>query len=183
MPGEGRLIDLSKGVARGDEPAFRELYDLVYAPLKRHTLWLARGDEHLADDVLQDTCLRIVRYLKPMATDEATWCWMLRAARTAHIDQLRKRGKHDQTRSLSSMSDPQLLAAQADGDAELGELVDQALLSLSPEERELLEQRHMQEQDVASLAADAGTSVRAMESRLARIRRKVRDRFTWRNER
>src|SRR5213595_3596676 len=74
-------LRLSAAVARGDEAAFRELYDLYRARLFRFALVVGRGDETLAHDTVQNSFLTAAAKLRTVESEEHLWNWLARVAR------------------------------------------------------------------------------------------------------
>lgn len=61
-----------------------------------------------------------------------------------------------------------------DSDSELLTALDEALLALSPNERDLIEETYLNARRQSDLASERGLSLKALESRLTRLRRKLR---------
>ena len=69
---------LTRGLAAGDEAAFRQFHEEYFDRLLRYHLILARGDEHAARDALQETLTRVARkgrHLKPKRPSGAGSSW------------------------------------------------------------------------------------------------------------
>lgn len=168
---------VTEGIAAGEEAAFNRFYDRYAERLYRYALVLARGSEEAAREMLQETMLRVVRYLKPMPTEEVLWGWLTRVARTVFIDRLRRESRHAKVLPLP---DEALLGTEAaPGDETLFLLrqLEEALNGLPPEEQALLREHHLQGRPLAELAKQRGTTPKAVESRLARLRRKLKQRM------
>lgn len=158
-------------MARGDEAAFNRLYDAYYERLLRYSLALVRGDLEQGRDVLQETFLRIVRYLTPKKDEAELWGWMRCLARSAWLDQQRRLSRH--RRSAHPL--PAGLAAQPlDSGLELREDLEQLLCQLPASDRALLEAKYARGRSTRELSEQLGCSPKAVESRLARVRRKAR---------
>jgi RNA polymerase sigma-70 factor (ECF subfamily) len=56
-------------------------------------------------------------------------------------------------------------------------LVDESLEELNPEDRALIEGKYMQDESVRELASKTGLTDKAVESRLLRLRRQLRERI------
>jgi RNA polymerase sigma-70 factor (ECF subfamily) len=89
--GRALLLQLIAEVARGDKSAFARLYGLTHAKLLGVALRILR-DRALAEDVLQETYLKIWRHAAsydPAIASPMTW--MATIVRHGAIDSLRKR--------------------------------------------------------------------------------------------
>ena len=58
---------------------------------------------------------------------------------------------------------------------QLGEILREALAALPPDERELIQAAYVDKRPLRELADEAGQTYKAVESRLARLRRKLKE--------
>src|SRR5262245_29303858 len=72
---------ICSAVARGDETAFRELYDRYHNRLFRLALVIGRGDESLAHETVQSVFLIAASKLRCIEGEEHLWNWLARVAR------------------------------------------------------------------------------------------------------
>jgi RNA polymerase sigma-70 factor (ECF subfamily) len=116
--------------------------DLIYRvhrkPLYRYLLRLNLGDRREAEDLLQETLLRVWRYLQDHTLEEATlWAWLCTIARHLSIDSARAR----LARPIEATKvDPSTFAG-SDNPIErmlVVEAVRKSLVTLSPEHRAIL---------------------------------------------
>ena len=70
------VAELTRRMRSGEEAAYREFYDAYYSRLLRYLLVVAAGDEEAAAEALEGALLRVVRYIKLFATEEAFWSWL-----------------------------------------------------------------------------------------------------------
>jgi RNA polymerase sigma-70 factor (ECF subfamily) len=162
---------LAAAVRQGDPVAFGRLYDAYFPRLYGYLLVAARGREELVRDALQETFFRVVRYVRPLPDEGAMWRWLVRVARTALIDLVRRdRGG---PRALVR----EIAAPEAHPDAHEREVLaalDRTVALLPDSERELVEAYYLRGESQAALAARLDVTRKSVESRLARIRRKLR---------
>jgi RNA polymerase sigma factor (sigma-70 family) len=169
-----KAADLAARVHAGDEAAFRELHRQYAARLQRYALVMARGNEHVAAETVQNTFLRAIRSLRTAADDDALWCWLAKAARCAAADAARRERR--QSAFLARLTalwagdpppaeDPEMLWHRA---------LDAALAELPVEDQSLLHARYSERIPLIEIAARTGTTDRAVESRLARLRSALR---------
>ena len=88
--GSGSVRSLTRAIARGDTEAFGEFYEAWFDRTFAMARSVSRRDESFCLDIVQDTMLRVVRYMKPLATEESLGNWMGRAVLSATIDRLRR---------------------------------------------------------------------------------------------
>ena len=122
-PGRTRLID--------DEPAFERLY---HATARRLWSYLRRltADPSLAQDVLQESYLRLLRAETHAATDDERAALLYRVATNLAFDEWRRRRRH--ARGLSQVPPAEPASPAADGAGDLGRLLD----AMQPRARAML---------------------------------------------
>ena len=142
--------------------------------------WLAR-DVHDADDVVQEACVRALRYIDSLRPGSAR-SWFLTIVRHAYYD-WRKANRpaelvHDAQDLLETMADPVAavdpeLSALTKADARtLAETVDSLPLPL----REALVLRELEELSYKEIAQIQGVPIGTVMSRLARARASLQER-------
>jgi RNA polymerase sigma-70 factor (ECF subfamily) len=167
---------LTAGIRAGDESAFREFHRLYFHRLYQFLLVVARGQEQEAREALQETLLRVVRYARKFEDEEAFWCWLKVIARNAARDGGRKQHRYLGLLQRFAMHSQNLAETPLPSNpSPLGELLEESLEELSLPDRKLIEGKYLQGATVRELAADTGLTEKAVESRLLRLRRQVRD--------
>jgi len=160
----------------GNEMAYRLFYDAYFERLRRYLLVVTAGDEHATQEALQSAMLRVVRYIKEFSDEQMFWGWLTVLARTSFIDLTRKRSRYwrflERFARQMEPKEPTPEVALEDGD--LQKSLDVALAGLSMEDRELVEAKYVHGRSVREMAEGAGSSEKAVESRLVRVRRKLR---------
>jgi RNA polymerase sigma-70 factor (ECF subfamily) len=85
--------DLVRRCARGDEGAYRELVGRLEKPLlafiRRYV-----GDDSLAEDLFQETFVRVVRKLADFRPDASLTTWIFTIARNLCLDHLKAKRRH-----------------------------------------------------------------------------------------
>ena len=95
--------DLIRAAANGDREAFAELVR-GYQTIVWRFLFRLLGDRALAEDVTQDTLLRVFLKLPTFSFRSKFSTWVFAVARNAGIDAMRKRGRAQQlARSVIDM--------------------------------------------------------------------------------
>jgi RNA polymerase sigma-70 factor (ECF subfamily) len=135
--------------------------------------WLAR-DAHDAEDVVQEACLRALKYEAALRPAEAR-PWFLTIVRHAYYDWCRRNRPaelvHDAQEELAAMADPQAIdpeqAALQRADARR---LTEALATLPLAFREALILRELEELSYKEIAQVTGVPAGTVMSRLARGR-------------
>jgi RNA polymerase sigma-70 factor, ECF subfamily len=176
---ESSTATLTSGLVARDEAAYREFHATYFDRLLRYNLVLARGDENAAQEALQETLLRVVRHARRFDEEEIFWCWLTVLARSAAADIGRKQNRY--WRLLASYASSLIGFSNAttstDADAQLQMLLGTSLIELPPEERALIEGKYLRRASVRELASENGLTEKAVESRLLRARRLLREKI------
>ena len=159
----------------GDASAFRELYALVAPRLLGYLMKMAR-DKALADDLLQQTFLKVHRARGAYVRGADPMPWIYSIAHRTFIDETRK-----VKRAVVRVADDAVpeVAAGLDGesaerrdeprvDPELARATLDALAHLPAQQREAVVLTKLDGKSVAEAAEIAGTSVGAMKVRAHR---------------
>ncbi len=173
--GGSRVSALTRAMAEADESAFREFHTAWFGRLFSYVMVLMRGDEHAARDVAQETLLRVVRHAKPFDDEKHFWDWLTRLARSAAADHGRRASRYQRLLAAFGLHRKGRFDEDSADDSTLDALLEQGLSELTTEERELLGRKYEQGLSVRELADAAGVTEEAIESRLARARRALRE--------
>jgi RNA polymerase sigma-70 factor (ECF subfamily) len=154
----------------GDRAAFEELIGL-YQPRLRYFLARMVGDDHAADDLLQDVWLAVYRGVARLADPGAFAAWLYRIARHRALAELRKRRQPP-----SSLEGVDLAEDGSDDDftAEDAERVHAALGLLGPEHREVLLLRFVEGMSYEDIARVTGCQLGTVRSRIHYAKRALR---------
>lgn len=166
------LKELTKAICRGDEHAFTQFYDLYSLRLYKHLLVLAKGDQREAREVLQTVVVKLARGFRVFEEERRMWGWLCQVARNAYVDLCRARQRDQRFVPLEEHR-----LEVAEGRAEehrLSESLQHALQGLTPEEQELMRAAYVDERPLQELANASGQTYKAVESRLARLRQKLK---------
>ena len=164
-------------MVRGDETAYRIFYDAYFDRLLRYLLVVTGGNEEVAREALQLTLVRVVRHVKWFETEEKFWSWLTVLARSALADESRKRSRYFSF--LERFTRHQEIKVTVTDNGETDErfraLLDKNLTALPADERQLVEQKYILHQSVREIADGQQTTEKAVESKLSRVRRKLKD--------
>lgn len=162
---------LSEYVARGSEPAFREVVErylnLVYGTAVR----LVDGDTHRAEDVAQMVFSDLARLAGTLSAQVALGGWLHR--RTCHVAaSLMRSERRRQNREKEAMSMP-----PDSSDANFDQLVpvlDEAINQLGAQDRVAITLRFLEGRDLRAVGAALGSTEDAAQKRVARALQKLR---------
>lgn len=172
---DSEMAELTARMAAGEEPAFNVLYARFCDRLFRYLVVLSRGDETMARDLLQATWIKLARSGRVFHQEAHLWHWLTAVARHHRIDLIRRQARSvnivplDET-ALHRSAEPEGEAV----DASLAKALGCGLRRLAADERGLVDGFYFEKLSQQALADRSGTSVRGVESRLGRIRQKLR---------
>lgn len=167
---------LTRRLAAGDDAAFREFHAKYFDGLYRFLLVVTHGQEQEAQEALQQTLLRVVRYVRGFESEEVFWGWLKAVARSAARDGNRKRQRYCALLHRFAMEPPDL-SRKMEEETRLLCLLDESMAELAPQDRQLLEAKYLEGFTVRELCAHTGLTEKGTESRLDRLRRILRKRI------
>ena len=170
---------LTKRLTAGDEQAFREFHARYFDRLFRFLIVLTHGHEQQAEEALQETLLRVVRYIRPFEDEAVFWCWLTALGRSAVRDHGRKRRRYQVLLERYALRFLCLLTGPIaeEHDPQLQEQLAQCLSELAPEDQSLLQAKYYAGASVKDLVRKTGQTEKAIESKLFRLRRSLRERL------
>lgn len=177
--GDWELIDQARG---GDMDAFAELVKRYQTPIV-HFCQRMVGVPQEAEDLAQDTFVRVYRYLPRLRPDAKFSTVLFGVARNLTLNFIRdsKRRGRDLTRSIEQADGRNLEledhAARPDRVArvrEIEELLERAMAELSAEHREVIVLRETQGLDYDAISEITRCRKGTVKSRLARAREQLR---------
>jgi RNA polymerase sigma-70 factor (ECF subfamily) len=176
---DATAIDRARG---GDSDAFRLLVERHSQPIFR-VAYRMTGNQHDADDVVQETFLRAYRTLDRFEERSNFGTWLHRIAVNCSLDLLRARVRHDRhyggdpeeaemtgaAKSEAALQDRLLLSA------ELQVHVNKAMERLTGNERTAFVLRHFEGMPVEEIGRTLGIQVNAAKHTIFRAVRKLRE--------
>jgi RNA polymerase sigma-70 factor (ECF subfamily) len=166
----------------GDTDAFRALVDRHSRSVFR-VAYRMTGNEHDAEEVVQDTFLRAYRQLHRFESRANFGTWIYRIAVNCSVDLLRTRMRHDDRRApdLPDGTDPLTTIASDTPDAdrlllsaEVQERLRQAFGGLSQLERAAFTLRHFEGRSIEEIGNALGLKTNATKHSIFRAVRKLR---------
>ena len=155
--------------ADGDDAAFSEVYRAVASRLRSFLVRLVRSDQ-LADDLFQETLLRMHRARGSFARGARLLPWCYAIARNVHVDHLRHRPSQRERPAEDEEVFEAVSGPDADGEAvaaaaQMARLVERTLARLPPNQREAFVLLRYEQLSVADAAAILGVTEGAVKLR------------------
>jgi RNA polymerase sigma-70 factor (ECF subfamily) len=162
---------LRRAVLAGDEQAWRVLYEGACDGLYAYILWRCGGLRDRAEEVTQETWLYAVRRVASFDPARASFVAWLRGI-AANL--LRNRARRDARRHTVSIEAETVAREPERAEAEH---IASALASLPPRYEAILRAKYVDGLPVAGIAAQTGSTPKAVESLLGRARQAFRDAY------
>ena len=175
-------VAIIRRILAGDEAAFAELVNKYQKPV--HTLaWRKIGDFHIAEDITQDTFLKVYQRLSTLKDPNqfSGWLYVI----TANLCATWLRKKRIQTQPLE---DTETTMIQEDAYSQhvteersktasesQREVVKQLLAKLKESERTVMTLHYLGEMTVAEISRFLGVSASTIKSRLRRARNRLKE--------
>jgi RNA polymerase sigma-70 factor (ECF subfamily) len=182
-------IDLAtaRRILRGDERAFRELFDSFFPRLYRFALARVGGDHDAASEAAQQALCRGIERLDTYRGEAALYTWFCQICRHTLIDQCRAMQREGQVLQpaedepdiravLEAVAAPLNLQPEVQAwHSDLKRLVQATMDSLPQHYGDILEWKYVDGLSVADIAARLGVGPKAAESLLTRARHAFRE--------
>jgi RNA polymerase sigma-70 factor (ECF subfamily) len=167
------IAGLTRRMVKAEEDAFREFYDLYSHRLYAYLFVICRGNEEQARELLQQTSIKVARYIRVFEDQEIFWKWLGVLARSCWVDENRKRNRYlaalERLWNWTAGSEPRW--APVVDHREIGHFLE----SLPEEDRALLTQKYLEGFSVREIAEECGSSEKTVESRLTRARNRLKE--------
>ena len=165
--------DLINDLLKRSDSALDEL-KLHFGPLIRYVITPILPDERDREEVFNDILIRVWDRVDQFDQRHGSWTnWLSAIARNAAID--RARSNPPQGAELNeTIADPHSDPEQELIRKERQRALHTALNSLESSDKALFYRKYYYRQSTAQIAAEYGTTERAIEGRLYRIKRKLR---------
>lgn len=168
------LDDLTVRQAKsGDKKAFKALYEW-YAPFVWRVAFKMGQSENLAQEIVQETFIRIHVSLKQFKAQSALSTWIYRIVYNAANSSLSKITK---LKMVEPYEDTMAGSYRSDSYDDK-ELMDKILSTLTPQDRFLLIAREVDSLSFDELVSITNESSGSLRTRLSRLKEKIREQFT-----
>ena len=168
---------LMEAVRAGDLTAFQVLYERHHRAVFTFLL-RSLGDRRTAEDLLQDTFLRVFARREAYRPTAAFRTWLFTIARNLLIDRFRKgRGSPDvnDTEALRTVPEPDASPLERAEAQELAERLEVAVRQLPPSQRDVVLLSRFAGLDQDEVAQVTGASPQAVRVTLHRALRRLRE--------
>lgn len=170
----------------GDHSAFERLLERYQQPLVNFFFGNTR-DRQLAEDLTQDTLLKVFDQSWDYLPTGRFRGWMFRIARNLLIDTVRRRAhdalvkavhsRNEETSVLAGIAEEMLPAEQFAGNNELAQAVEAVLGTMPEEQRLTFTLHHFSDLSLPEVAEILETNVATTKSRLRLAREKLREKL------
>jgi RNA polymerase sigma-70 factor (ECF subfamily) len=161
-------------MSRHDEKAWTEFHTVYFSRLHRYALVLQNGNDAAAADCVQQTFLRVVRHVRVFEEELELWKWLCCLSRCCAIDEARARKRYSLLLEKFAHRRQRRNATGKTPESDLIRHLETCLLRWPDEDRSLIEEKYLESQSCAEIASSRGLSEKAVESRLGRLRIKLR---------
>lgn len=171
---DAETLCLTRELARCDEAAWRDFHGRYFGFLQARAI--ARGvPESEAPEVVQRVYLRVIRHAKTFAHTADFEAWLCCLTRCESIDSGRRlRRRSWLSEKFQAWSLQREESAAAPESRRPHDRLEAALETLAGSDRTLLTRHYLGGWSQEDLAREQGTSTKAVESRLARLRTRLR---------
>jgi RNA polymerase sigma factor (sigma-70 family) len=164
------IPSLTQGLARCDERAWREFHERYHDFL--HGLAVARGVVPCdAPDLIQRVYLRVLRHPKVFASADAFSGWLACLVRCEAVDAASSRNRRAW---LTERFQQWIEARTPEPEHPQAEQLAVAMAQLPDNDRAMVRQHYFHGWSHQRIAIDCRISVKAVESKLARLRKRLR---------
>ncbi len=169
------VSQLTRGMKSMSDAAYREFFRRYYQRLWAYLYAVSGGNESMVEDALQATFTRVIKHIRVFDTESIFWGWLTRLAKSAYIDCYRKESVFRRLIRRfrdDACSDP-VESVGVPAEASWARL-ESGLNRLNQDEQALVRSKYFDGRSYESIAKELGLTAKAVESRLVRVRRKLR---------
>lgn len=168
---ELKLIELAKN---GDRGAFGEIYRTYLTRIYRFVYYLV-NDENLAEDITQDTFIKVWNALPSFSIKKGTMqAYLFRAARNLVIDKQRKKKDSVLTEEIAESAQSQTDLVNEYAQNEEGKLLKSALETLKESEKQIIILRYFEDLSFKEISNVIGKNDGAVRVEVHRILQKLK---------
>jgi RNA polymerase sigma-70 factor, ECF subfamily len=167
-------VFLIEAAQRGDENAWRQLFERHFKPVYRFCLCLSGGREEMAEEITQQVFITAARNINRFNPKKATFrTWLIGIAKKIYMKNSAKENRRKWYETLFASQH----FKKDDDSSQQQVLVYEALALLPAAYRAVLEAKYLEGFSVSQIAEDKGFTVKAAELLLARAREKFAETY------
>lgn len=173
--------ELLARVRSGDEDAFRQIFDRYARPVISFIYDMV-GQRDLAEELAQETFVRAYKGIQSLRDDTKLSTWLFGIAKNVARESLRSRWRTDskvemEDDGVMQLSDTELLPDDQLINKELNAVIQEALLKLDADKREVFTLKVFQQRSYEEIAEITGFSIPKLKTDLHRARAEMRRRI------
>jgi len=167
---DDETASLTHGLTCCDEHAWRAFHERFYPQLRN--LVRARGVADIdLPDIVQGVYLRVLRHAKVIHDEQSFMAWLACLVRCEVIDHSRRNGRRNWLNERFQQW--QEIRRETEGGDAYGQLED-VMRYLDTNDRSMIRRHYIDGWSQQKLAEEQSISVKAVESKLARLRKRLR---------
>jgi RNA polymerase sigma-70 factor (ECF subfamily) len=174
--------EIVAGLRNGDSQAIKQIFNTHFNRLYTFVFHEVDYDQSVAEDIVQETFIGVLKSAKKFNGKSQVYTWLVNIARHKIADHYRKTKHERNNRSTDNPNSKQIGLAENSASAanfvESAEdklIVEQALSNLSPDYRQTLVLKYVEEMPVAEIGKVMKRSPKSVEGILTRAKKALRD--------
>lgn len=164
-------MGLLRKVSKGDEEAFKQLYDLTHKKVYFYLYRLLKGKES-TEDILVETYTEVWRCAKNFRGESMVTTWIISIARNLAINELRKVKSHNNVDQFPNLLDG---TVQDTEHFDKKRIFKKAMLALSIKHREILDLVFFHEMTYQEVSAMLGIPINTVKTRVFYAKEALRE--------
>jgi len=162
------LLQLTGAMAAGDEQAIEEFYRTYFPWLYQKARRSTGRDEAFCLDVVQESVLRILRCVRPIAAERSFRAWLRLVVQTTAYDLLKSESRRARREAVVAVAGNGHAADKPMDSAEQLAWLRRQLAALDPEIARMIDLRFQQSWTLVRIGRLVGLSVGTIDGRLRR---------------
>jgi RNA polymerase sigma factor (sigma-70 family) len=164
------VVSLTAAMARGEGGAIETFYRAYFQRMYAEARHASHRDEAFCLDVVQESVLRVIRTIRPVESESQLGAWLKLVIRASAYDLLRGEARR---RTRERNAPPR--AEPVPDDRERLAWLEQTLRTVDPKLARMIELRYWRGWTLARIAGRLGLTTAAVDGRLRRALRSLRD--------
>lgn len=166
--------DLSQALRRGDESAFDVIFRRWYEPLCRYAGRLADGDMDEAEDLVQQTFVKLWEHRTRIDVSWSLKAYLYKTVHNASLNRLRSLKVQSKYVDFTAQQPDNMMTQPDDTSPELIERFRRAMDALPPQCRHIFELSRFESLKYREIADQLGISIKTVETQMGKALRMLR---------